>query len=279
MSLGVCSWSLQASSPAELVARVRACGLDAVQLHLDPLRTASRGEAWNEHATVEALAGSGIRVLSGMWTPLGEDYSTLDTIRATGGLRPDRHWDANLAAARANAALARRLGLSLVTFHAGFLPHDARDPERAKLVARLRAAVDAYAEHGVALGFETGQETAETLEHVLHELDRPRAGVNFDPANMILYGMGEPVAALRRLAPFVRQIHLKDARRAARAGEWGTEVRVGTGEVDWRAFLACADKELAHVDRCIEREAGDDRVGDIRAAREFLAATSSGARA
>ncbi|TAJ18965.1 MAG: sugar phosphate isomerase/epimerase [Planctomycetota bacterium] len=275
MALGVCSWSLQASSPAELVARVRACGLDAVQLHLDPLRDG----AWDERATTDALASAGIRVLSGMWTPLGEDYSTLDSIRATGGLRPDRHWDANLAAARANAALAERLGLSLVTFHAGFLPHDARDPERAKLVARLRAAVDAYAEHGVALGFETGQETAETLEQVLVELDRPRAGVNFDPANMILYGMGEPVDALRRLAPFVRQIHVKDARRAARAGEWGSEVRVGTGEVDWRAFLAFADRELAHVDRCIEREAGGDRVGDIRAAREFLAASRSGARA
>lgn len=270
-TVAVCSWSLQPRSPAELVASVRACGLAALQLHLDPLRVAAPGSAWDERATVAALAAAGLRAVSGMWTPEGEDYSTLDAIRATGGLRPDRHWEANLAAARANAALAARLGLKLVTFHAGFLPHDSRDPERAKLVARLRAVVDAYAEHDVALGFETGQETAETLEQVLHELDRPSAGVNFDPANMILYGMGEPVAALRRLTPFVRQIHVKDARRAARAGEWGSEVQVGTGEVDWRAFLAHADRALAQVDRCIEREAGADRVADIRAARELLA--------
>jgi sugar phosphate isomerase/epimerase len=265
-TVGVCSWSLQAASPAELVAHIRACGLSAVQLHLDPLRTG----AWDERATTDALGEAGVRLLSGMWTPVGEDYSTLETIRETGGLRPDRHWDANLAAAKQNAALARRLGLGLVTFHAGFLPHDAHDPERAKLLLRLRAIVDVYADCGVELGFETGQETAETLEHVLQELDRPRAGVNFDPANMILYGMGEPLAALRRLVPWVKQLHIKDALPPAAPGQWGSEVRVGSGAVDWNAFLALASAALPRVHRCIEREAGATRIDDIRAAHELL---------
>src|SRR5688572_12996243 len=122
-----------------------------------------------------------------MMSTHGEDYSTLATIRETGGLRPDRHWKRNLEAAREDTALARRLGLDLVTFHAGFLPEQRSDPERAKLLDRLRLVCDAFHEQGVRLGFETGQESAETLSEVLAELDHPAAGVNFDPANMILY--------------------------------------------------------------------------------------------
>jgi len=259
----VCSWSLQARDPRELAERVRAVGLGALQLALDPLRTG----AWALEETRAALAGLEMR--SGMMGTKGEDYSTLDTIRTTGGVRPDEHWLENRAAASANAALARALGLELVTFHVGFLPEEP-GPERTKLVARLREVVDRFAEHGVRAAFETGQERADTLLSFLEELDRPDAGVNFDPANMILYGMGEPVAALAELAPWVRQIHVKDARRAATPGTWGSEVCVGTGEVDWRAFFALVRARGLAVDCMIEREAGGKRLDDIRAAAALV---------
>ena len=265
--VGVCSWSLRPGGPEELAERVLAAGLSAVQLALEPLRT----RAWDEGHTRKVLAGAGIEVLSGMMGMRGESYASLASIRATGGLRPDAHWEANLAAARANAALAHRLDLALVSFHAGFLPRDAGDPERAKLVARLAAVIDAFAEEGVAVALETGQEDAETLLGVLEALGRCSVGVNFDPANMLLYGMGEPVEALERLAPWVRQIHVKDARRSPVAGEWGTEVAVGAGEVDWAAFFRVLRARGLDVDLVIEREAGEDRVGDVRAARALVA--------
>ena len=270
--IGVCSWSLRASGPAELAERVRACGLAAVQLALDPLRTG----AWDEAGTRRALEQAGIEVLSGMMGMRGEDYSSLASIRATGGVRPDRHWAANLAAARENARLARRLGLRLVSFHAGFLPHDPSDPERAVLIDRLRAVAEAFGAEGVEVALETGQEDAETLAGVLAELGA--VGVNFDPANMLLYGMGDPVQALARLAPWVRQIHVKDARRSAAPGEWGTEVPVGQGEVDWQAFFAVLRERGLAVDLVIERESGDDRTGDVRAARALVARHQGGGR-
>ena len=90
---------------------------------------------------------------------------------------------------------------------------------------------------------------------MMADLDHPAAGVNFDPANMILYGMGDPVAALRALEPHVRQVHVKDALPSATPGEWGSEVRAGTGRVDWPAFFAIA-RELG-VAFLIEREAGE----------------------
>ena len=262
--LGVCSWSLQPTSPDDLARKVRECGLRRVQLALGPLHSGQ----WEERATLEALHEHGIEIVSGMLSTQGEDYTTLATIRETGGLRPDRCWQHNLEAARAEAALARRLGLSLVTFHAGFLPEEHGDPERAKLIDRLRQVCDIFQEQRVRLGFETGQETAATLAEVLRELDHPAAGVNFDPANMILYGMGEPVAALKLLRDHVRQVHVKDALPTRRPGTWGEEVPVGQGAVDWTGFLAIV-RELG-VDLMIEREAGGERTGDIRAARELV---------
>jgi L-ribulose-5-phosphate 3-epimerase len=267
--IGVCSWSLQAETPAELVARVRSCGVDALQLHLDPLRT----PRFPTSKLLPLLKDAGIEILSGMMTTKGEDYSTLESIRVTGGLRPDEHWEENLRAARENALVARELGLSLVTLHVGFLPEDEADPLRGKMVDRIRQIVEAFAQQGVRLGLETGQERAETLQALLVEIDRKELGVNFDPANMILYGMGDPVDALRQLAPRVFQVHVKDALPTTRMGTWGSEVRVGTGAVDWPAFFDVLWAEQLDVDLVIEREAGEDRVGDVRAAHDFVRRT------
>ena len=255
------------------------CGVSGVQLALDPIRTG----AWDEEGTVEALRAGGIEVLSGMMATKGEDYSTLETIRETGGIAPDAHWAANLEAARADAALARRLGIGLVTFHAGFLPHEQGDPRKGVLVGRLKEIAEVFADEGVRVALETGQESAGTLLSVLSEVNSSLAsrrekvtvGVNFDPANMILYGMGDPVAALRALAPAVRQIHVKDAVATKVKGTWGSEVCVGTGGVDWSAFFDVYRSSGlgggVPINLVIEREAGNDRVGDVVRARELVA--------
>ncbi|MCH9058627.1 MAG: sugar phosphate isomerase/epimerase [Planctomycetes bacterium] len=264
--IGVCSWSLSPGSPAELVEGLRRVGIDAVQLALDPIR---RGE-WDERETIATLRDAGIDILSGMMTMAGEDYSTLESIRRTGGVRLDEYWEANLAAAGENAALAERLGVGLVTFHAGFIPDDPTDPKRDLMVDRLGQIIDRFADRGVSAAFETGQETAETLLGALDEIDRPTLGVNFDPANMILYGMGDPVRAIELLAPRVSQVHIKDAVATNEPGTWGTEVRAGTGEVNWPRFFDVLRSRTVRCDLLIEREAGEDRTEDIKAAHEMV---------
>lgn len=264
--IGACSWSLQPASPSELAQRLQAVGVNAVQLALDPLRTG----AWPIHQTIELLHAAGIEIRSGMIGMQGEDYSTLEAIRRTGGLRPDEHWQANLRAVHSSATIARQLGIGLVTLHAGFLPHERSDPARRVMLDRLRTVIDVFAAQGVRVGLETGQETADTLLDVLAELERPGLGVNFDPANMILYGMGEPVAALRKLAPRVAQIHVKDAVATQQPGTWGREVPVGTGQVDWPAFFAVLREARLTCDLMIEREAGTERIADMRHAYQFV---------
>ena len=252
---------------------MESAGIRRVQLALDPLRE-SPG-VWGK--TVALFRQRGITTVSGMFGCVGEDYSTLETIRLTGGIAPDATWEQNWNNIRATAALAQQLGLKLVTFHAGFLPHEEKDPNFARMLRRLAETADVFKAANIALGLETGQETAPVLVQLLRKLKRPNVGVNFDPANMILYDKGNPIAALRMLGPWIRQVHIKDARRTKVPGTWGEEVAAGTGEVDWRAFFATL-RELNYTgDFVIEREAGNQRVADIRTAKEMVAGMGDGA--
>jgi L-ribulose-5-phosphate 3-epimerase len=270
--LAVCSWSLQPTSPADLVAKLESTGIRRVQLALDPLRETPG--VWGETASL--FRQKGITTVSGMFGCAGEDYSTLETIRMTGGIAPDATWEQNWNNIRATAALAQQLRLKLVTFHAGFLPHEEKDPNFARMLLRLGETADVFKAANIALGLETGQETAPVLVQLLQKLQRPNVGVNFDPANMILYDKGNPIAALRMLGPWIRQVHIKDARRTKVPGTWGEEVAAGTGGVDWRAFLATL-RELNYAgDLVIEREAGSQRVMDIRTAKEVVAGMGDG---
>jgi sugar phosphate isomerase/epimerase len=205
-----------------------------------------------------------------MFGCVGEDYTTMETIRRTGGIVPDNTWEVNWKNIQHTARLANQLGLRLVTFHAGFLPHDAGDPATKKLLQRLTQVAELFANNGVDLALETGQETAETLRSFLEQLGRKNVGVNVDPANMILYDKGDPIAALRVLSPWLKQCHIKDARKTKVPGAWGEEVVAGTGQVPWREFFQVLEQVRFGGFCSIEREAGTQRVQDIRAAREFI---------
>mgnify|MGYP000142923150 CR=1 FL=1 len=288
-TLAACSWSLQPTSPEDLVAKLRATSLRAVQLALGPLVDAHANPhaAWNVARTRRGLADAGVRIVSGMMATIGEDYSSLASIRETGGIVPDRHWQANLARARLHVRLACELNLNLVTFHAGFVPHHPTDASRPVLIQRLRTLARLFACYGLMLGLETGQERVHTLIDILRELSEPNVRVNFDPANMILYGMGDPIDALRTLldashrllaAPsLIAQVHIKDALAAESTQHWGTEIAVlrqrsrssdGRASVDWPAFFAVLRERglLGRIDLVIEREAGSSRVQDVDSA-------------
>lgn len=264
-NLAVCSWSLQPKDTADLIAMIGSLGLSRVQLALNDHRGSAGGAAIGTE-----LADSGIQIVSGMFGTVGEDYTTLESIQRTGGVVPDEHWEANLGIAREVVEACGSLGLDLVSFHAGFLPEDSTDPDYAKMIDRLRTLASLFADAGIDLAFETGQEEAEILASFLDDLAAPNVGVNFDPANMILYAKGDPVAGLKTLLPYLKQIHIKDAVITTEPGTWGDEVVVGSGQVDWPAFLGVLDEAQYTGALVIEREAGDDRLGDILAAKKHL---------
>ncbi len=105
--LAVCSWSLQPTDPVDLVTKLQATGLRRLQLALDPLR--EKPATWSQAAAL--FRQKDIALVSGMFGCVGEDYSTLETIRRTGGLAPDETWEQNLRNIQTAVALARQLGL------------------------------------------------------------------------------------------------------------------------------------------------------------------------
>ncbi len=264
--LAVCSWSLQPTCPADLVRDLKAIGLKKLQLDLDPFR--ENPKVWD--AAPALFAEHGITLVAGMFRSVGEDYSTLDTIRVTGGVVPDTTWEQNWSNAQITVKNAARLGVKFIDFHAGFLPHDPSDPNFAKLVSRVRQLARLYADHGITLGCETGQETADALKAFLEQLNEPNVAVNFDPANMLLYNKGDPVASLRVVGRWVKGVHLKDAAVTKTPGTWGTELAVGTGEVNWPAFFQALDDIKFNGVFGFEREADNKRVADIRAGLKFV---------
>jgi sugar phosphate isomerase/epimerase len=212
------------------------------------------------------LHDADVKVISGMLEASGEDYTTLESIAKTGGLRKDEMWPSTIDNAKRVADIAAEMGLPLVTFHAGFIPENACG-ERSKMLDRLHELTEEFANRALVLGLETGQERADNVVSVLEEISHSKLGVNFDPANMILYGKGDPIEAIRTLQSWVKQVHIKDAKATDVVGTWGTEVVAGEGDVPWELFLQLVPSEVNVV---IERECGDNRVDDIKRAKALL---------
>ena len=269
--VGVCSWSFQ-KPLAEVAAEMSKSGVKGIHLALGPFIAPD-----NRHGAAEgaaALAMVKAKIASGEWNLMStmlafpqEDYSTLETIRKTGGIVPDECWEYNKTLVTAGAALTAELGAKYMSLHAGFL--DESDAAAyAKYVERVSWMRDECAKKGVELILESGQETAGDLAKFMEAV--PGVGINFDPANMILYGKGDPLAALRTLIPWIRQVHVKDANKTKVPGTWGEEVPWAEGQVGGAAFIAELDRLGYKGNFLIEREAGGDRPGDIAKAAARL---------
>ena len=269
--IGVCSWSYQRPL-REVADEMAKIGVKGIDLALTPF-VAPDGRHGVEEGE-EALAFAKAQFASGAWRLFAtmisfpqEDYSTLETIRKTGGVVPDDCWPRNREIAAAAAELSGTLGAPYMLFHAGFL--DESNPAAyAAYVERVSFVRDACARAGVQLILESGQETAEDLARFLRDV--PGLYVNFDPANMILYGKGRPMEALETLVPWIRKIHVKDADATAVPGTWGTERPWGEGQVGGAAFIDALNGLGFTGNLTIEREGGDDRAGDIARAAARL---------
>ena len=269
--VGCCSWSWRLPMK-EVAAQMDKAGIKGVHLALGPFIAPDERHGAAEGADTlmfvkEKIAKGEWKLMSTMIGTVGEDYSTLETIKATGGIVPDRHWEANKRIVTRGAQLTQELGCKYMSTHAGFL--DESNPKAfKKYVERVTWMRDECRKYGVILILESGQETAEDLAAFMPHV--PGVGINFDPANMILYAKGKPMDALRVLYPWIRQVHIKDACETKQPGSWGTEVAWGTGEVGGKAFLAQLEALGYTGNYVVEREAGEDRPGDIVKAVEKL---------
>jgi len=260
--IGICSWSLQ-TDVAGVADAMDKIGIEHVHLGV---RAALEDKADDYLAAVQKQNWT---VSCTMIDFPQEDYSTLESIKVTGGIVPDEYWEQSRQLFVGATDVTVQLGIKYLSMHAGFID-ESDAAHKMKFYDRIRCLADAAGEKDIMLLLETGQETAEELRQFLEELNHPAVGVNFDPANMILYDKGNPIEAVRVLAPWIKHIHIKDANRTTRPGAWGAEVPWGDGEVGPEAFLNVLEEIGFEGVLAIEREAGNDRFGDIKLAAKRL---------
>ena len=168
----------------------------------------------------------------------GESYADIPTVIETVGLVPESTRQARLAEMKEISEFAKFLGCDVIALHLGFVPHDVESKLYKETVEVTQDLCQYAAANNQSLHLETGQETAQGLVTFIDDTCCDNLFVNFDPANMILYGTGEPIEALQTLGNRVRSVHFKDARWAEKPGaEWGEEVRLGDGQVDISKYM------------------------------------------
>ncbi len=155
--------------------------------------------------------------------------------------------------------------------HCGFIPENPNDPLYSETVAALREVAGYCKRNAQNFRYETGQETPITLLRVIRDVGLDNQGVNFDLANLILYGKANPVDAMEILGPYVEGIHAKDGMWPTNPRELGQEVPIGRGRVDFPRVIALLKQIGYRGAVTIEREiSGVEQLRDVRGAKNFL---------
>jgi sugar phosphate isomerase/epimerase len=246
----------------------------AAELGFQHVHTSGLPEKWlcgpEREAYIASARASGV-IIDTMFVAFdGQSYANIQKIANTVGLANPATREHRCQIALRYIDLAVELGAPSLAAHLGLIPENPDQPSYAGLIQSLRTILDRCEQHGLSFHLETGQESAATLVQFVHDVDRPYLGVNFDPANFILYGADEPVSALDALAPWVRGVHCKDGVWPDQRGELGREMPIGQGAVNFpalvRKLLACG----YHGTLIIEREHGPSVIQDVEAGRSYL---------
>jgi sugar phosphate isomerase/epimerase len=231
-------------------------GVPTIQLHAPAKETRT---AENAEKFLAYLSELGITLTAVFGGFEGESYADIPTVVKTVGIVPPALRAARVQEMKEIADFAHMLQCDVVALHLGFIPHDKSDPLYGDVVEVTRDILDHCKHNNQNLHLETGQETAAGLLEFISDVERDNLFINFDPANMILYGTGEPIEALRQVGALVRSVHCKDATWADNPGvEWGAEVALNDGAVGMEDYLRTLDEIGYTGPLTIEREIPQD---------------------
>lgn len=225
--------------PLALLDKVRSLGMVTCDLCILPIAIPPE-KYWSKdyiELVKRTAREKGIRVTSLVCRFIGESYLDIATIKHTVGLLNRATREKAIRRIFSYSDLADKLGVKNLQAHIGFIPEDRSDPKYEELIEAVQRIADFCKENDQSFALETGQETAGTLVKFVKDANRPNIGVNFDPANMLLYGMRDPMEALDMLGKYVIGVHCKDGKRPERKGELGEEYPLGKGDVDIKRLV------------------------------------------
>lgn len=267
--VGLVFWA--GGDPVETIKEVQSLGIQTGQLGVpgDLVLDQATKQAWKK-----AINDAGFKLVTVIAAYAGEDYADMPTVQRTVGFIPPATREEREKRTYEVSDFANELGVKGISLHVGFVPEDHNSPDYKAVRDMVRRVADYAAKYGQTFALETGQEPAPILLSFIKDVNRPNLRVNFDPANMILYGTGDPIEALEVVAPYVVTVHCKD-------GDWppknkpdalGTERALGDGAVGMDRYIAKL-KAIGYTGPLnIEREIPDhqQRLEDIRKGAAIL---------
>jgi hydroxypyruvate isomerase len=268
LEIGVMFWA--GGDPYETVREVQSLGVRCGQLGIPgDMTLAGAAPEWKQ-----VLADENFTVVTVFAAYVGESYADIPTVQETVGFVPRSTRASRESRTLAVSDFAAELGVSSIATHIGFVPEDRSVEDYAEVRDLVRRVCDRAAAQGQTFALETGQEPAPVLLDFLLSTARANLRINFDPANMILYGTGDPIAALDMLAHYVVTVHCKDGDWPPRdrPGALGEEKPLGQGAVGMERFITKLKETGYKGPLTIEREASDpaERRRDIAMGAELL---------
>jgi sugar phosphate isomerase/epimerase len=251
--------------PDAAMATLKSLGIPTCQVYLNKFEPAfaARLRKSLDQANIEATS----LVVGGPGKESWDFYDGPLTI----GLIPRETRAARIAHIKAASDFAVRCDIPAVQTHAGFIPENPNDPVYKEAIVALREVVEYCARYRQNFRYETGQETPITLVRAMRDVGLDNQGVNFDLANLILYGKANPLDAIEVLAPYIQGIHAKDGLWPTNPKLLGEEVPIGKGKVDFPRIIQRLKDIHYQGAVTIEREiSGPQQLQDVHAAADYL---------
>lgn len=253
------------NDPDIAIKKVHDLGLPTCQVHLgsfeDKLGKQLRAalDRYQIEATSLVVGGPGPQIYDFYRGPL------------TIGLVPQATRAQRIQHIKRASDFAKRFNLPSVQTHCGFIPEDPNAPAYKETVEAIREVAGYCKQSGQNFRYETGQETPITLLRTIQDVGLDNQGVNFDVANLILYGKANPVDAIEIIGPYVQGIHAKDGLWPTDPRNLGKEVPIGQGQVDFPRIIKRLKEMNYQGAVTIEREiSGPRQIEDVRAAKAYL---------
>lgn len=252
-------------------ARVDKVGVKEIQLN-----------CWNPDRCTEENANKikeilGDRItISGIWAGwnCGDTVWNFTQGPKTIGIVPETWRRQRLEGYKQIADFAKLLGVKTMTTHVGFMPEVPETPEYDGFIEALEEIVAYCAKLGITFCFETGEETPTAVLRAILEMEKRgynNVGVNLDPANLLMYGKGNPSDAVDMLGKYVRGMHVKDGKYPVDGENLGWETQVGKGLVDFEYIITKLHSFNYTGPLTIEREIeGENQLIDIQETIKFL---------
>jgi sugar phosphate isomerase/epimerase len=264
MEIGVMFWSGR-----DNLADLKKLGVSSGQLGIggDAVLTPEFTEQWKS-----SLAAENFSVATVVCAYTGEDYADIPTVERTVGFIPPATRAEREQRTKDASDFAAALGVKSIACHIGFVPDDRLDPNYSAVRDVVRRICAHAARHNQTFALETGQEPAESLLRFLEDAACDNLKINFDPANMILYGSGDPIDAFEKLSKHVVSVHAKDGDGPQSPGALGTERPLGQGSVGIPRFVEALKRAGYNRTLNVEREIEDQqqRLADIGMAVRLL---------